>query len=89
MKSETPHNKEMQTPEFEALRGVRSRLAHEEKVPAYVIFSDKTLLEMSQKMPETKEGMLAISGIGIVKYDKYGEQFLDVCRALSKERAGV
>lgn len=89
MKSETPHNKEMQTPEFEALRGVRSHLAHEEKVPAYVIFSDKTLLEMSQKLPETKEGMLAISGIGIVKYDKYGEQFLDICRALSKEKAGV
>ena len=89
IKSETPHNKEMQTPEFEALRGVRSRLALEEKVPAYVIFSDKTLLEMSQKLPETKEGMLAISGIGIVKYDKYGEQFLDVCRALSKEKAGV
>ncbi|MDO9056228.1 MAG: DNA helicase RecQ [Sulfuricurvum sp.] len=89
IKSETPHNKEMQTPEFEVLRGVRSHLAHEEKVPAYVIFSDKTLLEMSQKLPETKEGMLAISGIGIVKYDKYGEQFLDVCRALSKEKAGV
>lgn len=89
IKSETPHNNEMQTPEFEVLRGVRSRLALEEKVPAYVIFSDKTLLEMSQKLPETKEGMLAISGIGIVKYDKYGEQFLDVCRALSKDKAGV
>jgi ATP-dependent DNA helicase RecQ len=63
---------------------LRSQLAREEKVPAYVIFSDKTLLEMSQKMPKTKEDMLAVSGIGMVKYDKYGEQFLEVCRELSK-----
>jgi ATP-dependent DNA helicase RecQ len=83
-KSETSFNKEMHSPEFEKLRELRSQLAREEKVPAYVIFSDKTLLEMSQKMPKTKEDMLAISGIGMVKYDKYGEQFLEVCRELSK-----
>ena len=83
IKSESSFNKEMQSPEFETLRSFRSQLAREEKVPAYVIFSDKTLLEMAQKLPDTQEGMLAISGIGMVKYEKYGEQFLDVCRELS------
>lgn len=82
LKSEISVNKEMQSYEFERLREMRSQLAREEKVPAYVIFSDKTLLEMSQKLPDTKEGMLEISGIGMVKYDKYGEKFLDSCRKL-------
>ncbi|WP_295055777.1 DNA helicase RecQ [Sulfuricurvum sp.] len=82
LKSEISVNKEMQSYEFERLREMRSQLAREEKVPAYVIFSDKTLLEMSQKLPNTKEGMLEISGIGMVKYDKYGEKFLDSCRKL-------
>lgn len=84
LKSESSLNKEMQSPEFEILRALRSQLAREEKVPAYVIFSDKTLLEMSQKLPKIKEDMLAISGIGMVKYEKYGEQFLDACKELVK-----
>lgn len=83
IKSESSFNKEMQSSEFETLRAFRSQLAREEKVPAYVIFSDKTLLEMSQKLPHTQERMLSISGIGMVKYEKYGEKFLDVCRELS------
>jgi len=82
LKSESSLSKEMQSAEFETLRALRSQLAQDEKVPAYVIFSDKTLLEMSQKLPKTKEEILAISGIGMVKYDKYGEQFLDVCKEL-------
>lgn len=83
MKSESSFNKEMQSSEFETLRVFRSQLAREEKVPAYVIFSDKTLLEMSLKLPETQEGMLGLSGIGMVKYEKYGEKFLNVCKELS------
>jgi len=83
IKSESSFNKEMQSFEFETLRAFRSQLARVEKVPAYVIFSDKTLLEMSQKLPDTQEAMLAISGIGMVKYEKYGEQFLDACKELS------
>ena len=86
IKSETSLNNEIHSPEFETLRVLRSHLAREEKVPAYVIFSDKTLLEMSHKMPKMKEDMLAISGIGMVKYDKYGEQFLEVCRELSRAK---
>lgn len=86
-KSETSLNKEMQSSEFETLRELRSQLARVEKVPAYVIFSDKTLLEMSHKLPKFKEDMLAITGIGMVKYDKYGEQFLNVCRELTRDKA--
>jgi ATP-dependent DNA helicase RecQ len=83
IKSESSFNKEMQSPEFETLRTLRSQLAREEKVPAYVIFSDKTLLEMSQKLPNTQEKMLEISGIGMVKYEKYGKEFLNICKELS------
>jgi ATP-dependent DNA helicase RecQ len=58
-------------------------MAREEKVPAYAIFSDKVLLEISLKLPKNKEEMLNIAGMGSVKYEKYGEQFLRICKELS------
>jgi ATP-dependent DNA helicase RecQ len=63
---------------------LRYQIAREEKVPAYVIFSDKVLLEISIKLPKTKDEMLSIAGMGAVKYDKYGEQFLSACREMTK-----
>ena len=82
-KSVLSSNVEMKSNKFERLRGLRYQLARDEKVPAYVIFSDKVLLEMSLTLPKTKEEMLSVAGMGIVKYEKYGEQFLDACRELS------
>ena len=70
---------------FERLRKVRLDLAREEKVPPYLIFSDRTLVEMCQKMPSTEEELLQISGIGAHKLEKYGEAFLSVIRAFSEE----
>jgi len=62
---------------FELLRKLRSEIAREEKVPPYIVFSDKTLTELCNVMPETEEAMLQISGIGKFKYDKYGQQFME------------
>ena len=62
---------------FERLRGLRTEIAKEEKVPPYVVFSDKTLTHMCLSRPKTKEQMLAVSGVGEYKYEKFGERFLD------------
>lgn len=65
---------------FEALRVLRLSIARKEKVPPYIIFGDKTLLQMSQSLPTNKEEMLDITGVGEVKYEKYGEQFVEEIR---------
>ncbi len=70
---------------FERLRKVRLDLARQEKVPPYLIFSDRTLVELCQKMPQTEEEMLEISGVGAHKLQKYGDAFLSVIRAFSQE----
>lgn len=61
---------------FEKLRTLRMELARENKVPPYIIFSDKTLIQMAMEKPSNKEEMLEISGVGESKFEKYGEQFL-------------
>ncbi|ALX49825.1 DNA helicase RecQ [Lentibacillus amyloliquefaciens] len=65
---------------FESLRELRKRMADEQAVPPYVLFSDATLKELSRYLPETKEDMLAIKGIGEKKYEQYGEAFLEAVR---------
>ncbi len=70
---------------FEQLRKYRYELAQKEHVPPYIIFSDKTLKEMSTFLPTTREAMLEINGIGQVKYDKYGEVFMEIVRAYAEK----
>ncbi len=65
---------------FDELRVLRLSIARKEKVPPYIIFGDKTLLQMSQTLPTRKEEMLEITGVGEIKYEKYGEQFEEVIR---------
>ncbi len=67
-------------PLFEKLRELRMEIAKEEKVPPYIVFSDKTLTHMCIVKPETKEEMLTVSGVGEYKFGKYGERFLDRIR---------
>ena len=62
---------------FERLRQLRSTLAKDQNVPPYVIFPDKTLLEMVIAKPTSEAQMLDISGIGEVKLKRYGEPFLN------------
>jgi len=63
---------------FEQLRDLRMRLARAENVPPYVIFSDRSLREMSAYFPTSPDELLAISGVGSRKLENYGERFLDV-----------
>ena len=59
-----------------ALKTLRARLAKEEQVPAYVIFSNATLDEMAAKEPKTMDQLLAVSGVGEAKAKRYGRAFL-------------
>ena len=65
---------------FETLRVLRLEIAGEEKVPPYMIFSDKTLALMSAAHPANLEEILRISGVVEFKLQKYGERFLQVIR---------
>jgi ATP-dependent DNA helicase RecQ len=67
---------------FESFRTLRTQLAQEAGVPPYIIFSDKTLGEISKKLPITKDEFLTISGVGEMKLQKYGEQFLELSNSL-------
>ena len=62
---------------FDALRQVRTRLAKEEGMPPYIIFSDKTLTDMCVRLPMDKQEMLMVTGVGEHKFDKYGQSFID------------
>ena len=62
---------------FDRLRELRNTIAKENSLPPYVIFSDKTLKELSSSKPTTKEQMLLVHGIGEVKFQRYGEMFLE------------
>ena len=61
---------------FERLRALRLELAQTSGLPPYVIFHDKTLKEMAVRRPTNREQLLEISGVGEIKAEKYGEQFL-------------
>lgn len=61
---------------FTVLRELRTEIAKEEKVPAYVIFSNSTLLSMCEKKPTTEAELLEVSGVGEAKLKRYGKQFL-------------
>lgn len=62
---------------FGVLRKLRLTIAREEGMPPYIIFSDKTLIDMSAKVPRDRASMLSVSGVGEAKYDKYGDRFID------------
>jgi ATP-dependent DNA helicase RecQ len=65
---------------WQALRSCRKRLAEEHGVPPYVIFSDATLRDMLDQRPTTANAMLSVSGVGDVKLERYGDDFLEVIR---------
>jgi len=62
---------------FDGLRELRMAIAREEGVPPYLIFSDKTLVEMCIKLPADRKEMLRVSGVGENKAKKYGQRFAD------------
>ncbi|MBQ3156073.1 MAG: RecQ family ATP-dependent DNA helicase [Clostridia bacterium] len=66
---------------MEQLKAVRMALAKQHRVPPYIICNDATLASMARIRPQTKNGMLSVSGMGEVKTAKYGDAFLQVLRA--------
>ena len=65
---------------WDALRDCRKRLADENNVPPYVIFHDATLIQIAADKPQTSADLLAISGVGQTKLERYGSAFLEVVR---------
>jgi ATP-dependent DNA helicase RecQ len=72
-------------PLFAVLRKKRGELAAEQKVPAYVVFADRTLLDMVRLRPETMDQMSLVHGVGQAKLERYGKIFIEVIR---EHRAG-
>jgi len=72
-------------PLFEQLKKLRNRIAHEENVPAYLIFSDSSLLDLATYLPQQKEDLSKISGFGAYKIERYGNAFLEVVQDYCNE----
>lgn len=70
---------------FAILRQKRKDMADEAGVPPYVIFSDKTLVEMAAYYPQSHSSLLAMSGVGQVKSNQYGDAFLEVIKSYAEK----
>jgi len=66
---------------FEILRKRRKELADEQNLAPYMIFSDKTLIDMCAKLPQTREELLNVHGVAETKMRRYGDEFLPFLRA--------
>jgi ATP-dependent DNA helicase RecQ len=62
---------------FQRLRELRKSIADQQGVPAYIVFSDKTLRAVAEVRPSTPNELLAVSGVGPLKLERYGEAFLE------------
>ena len=71
---------------FRHLRALRKRLADEQRVPAYVVFSDATLAEMAARKPGTYVDLLDVTGVGRAKLERYGDAFLDAIAEYESRR---
>ena len=72
-------------PLFEELSALRRKFSQEMGVPAFVVFGDRTLIEMAKTYPTTKATFLMLNGIGPTKWEKFGPAFLDVIKAYCKK----
>ncbi len=68
------------------LKNLRNRLAQKQNVPAYIVFSNAALEDMAARQPTTKSAFLEVSGVGAVKAERYGEEFLALIQAWQKEQ---
>ena len=71
---------------LQALKELRAQLAKKANVPAFVVFSNATLEDMAEKHPRTMEELLAVSGIGIVKAQRYGKPFLELLKQFQSQQ---
>ncbi|MDQ6763999.1 MAG: helix-turn-helix domain-containing protein, partial [Bacteroidota bacterium] len=80
---EHPYEKNL----FENLKQLRNEMAHRENVPAYVIFSDSTLIDLATYLPLVHDDLAKISGFGAFKIEKYGPQFLQLIQEYCKKNS--
>ena len=71
---------------FQKLRQLRTRLASERGVPPYVVFGDVSLREMAHYYPQSQDSFLKITGVGRVKLNDFGDEFLDTIRAYAEPK---
>ncbi len=76
---------EEDAPLLSALKAQRRALAEAQSVPAYVVFPDRTLIEMAERRPQSLDEMARISGIGAVKLERFGAAFLKVITGAGEE----
>ena len=76
-------------PLFEHLRVLRKQIADEEQVPPFVVFSDKTLRELCEQKPMELDGLRRVSGIGEVKFEKYGKRFFEALQSFLTEASNI
>jgi DNA helicase-2/ATP-dependent DNA helicase PcrA len=69
-----PYDEEL----FERLRAWRTERAREEEIAAFMVFSNATLEEIATRRPQSPRALLAVSGVGREKLQKYGEDLLDL-----------
>ncbi|WP_253275703.1 DNA helicase RecQ [Persicobacter sp. CCB-QB2] len=81
VKQEKPKNKAINEALFDALRLLRRQLAEQHDLPPYLIFSDRSLLDMVRQQPQTEDELLKISGVGSKKLDQFGDAFLSKIRS--------
>lgn len=70
---------------FEEFRALRRAISQETEVPAYIVFDDKTLRQISENLPENEEEFLKINGVGEVKLEKYGKEFLSLTKEIQEK----
>lgn len=68
---------------YSKLMAWRNNLAKELDIPSYLIFKKDTIMEMAQKMPDTKDKLLKINGVGKVKAGKYGQDCIDIIKSVT------
>ena len=81
---------------FQALRSLRKTIARQHGIPPYVVFPNSTLREMCERLPLNREDMLRITGVGEIRFERYGSQFLELIQkyvadpeSIEKERSLV
>ena len=70
-----------QTALLDVLKALRLRLAKERGVPAYIVFPDRTLIDMARRRPRTKEEFAEVNGVGAAKLEQFAEPFLAAIEA--------
>ena len=74
---------------LEELKNLRKKIASASAVPAFVVFTDSTILDMCQKLPRTEAEFLEVSGIGSAKLEKYGKMFISLIKKYVSEHPQI